>query len=353
MRFSHDKLSSFLSSNPLPNLIVIDGNEVLLVEEVLDVLRQRLKENGATERLTYAVDASFDWGIVGQAEQTMSMFAESRLLELRSLTGKFGTKGNAFLADLAKRIGDPQSDELDVFIVIVPLFSAQQRKSKWVSTAEKAGWVIDCYDVKPEQFPQWIKHRLQSRALRVEAGVVDMLSYTMEGNLLAASQAIEQLKGLSTDGGVTLSLLEKTIEDQSRFTVYSVVDSCLLGDASEVLHRLERLRGESDLSVLLVWALAKQVRELLGMVSEMQKGSSINDVMRSYRVWQNRQRMVSSALNRLSSDKLQQALQTISSLDAMSKGQLRGDVWFEIEKLCLHLCSVDKIAAIQAKPVNA
>ena len=352
MRLSVDKLSHQLNQG-LPSVLLLCGNEVLLIEEALDLLRATARNNGFTERLSYTVAAGFDWNEVGHAEQTMSLFAESRIIELRMSAGRPSDKGQ-FILDFVDNVNDAQKESNDILIIITDMLTAQQRKSKWISAIENGGWLIDCYDVKSEQFPNWVKQRLQSRALRVELGVVQLLSHTMEGNLLAAAQTIEQLKTLATDGAVTLELLEKTIADQSRFSAYSLVDSCLLGDAESMMHRLRRLRGESDVSVLLVWSLAKELRELYRMSVKVKSGSSINDVMREYRVWSNRQRMISSALKRLSNAQFARAVKKVTELDLIVKGQRYGDAWFEIEKLCLYLCGVDTLHledAVQPKAV--
>lgn len=341
MRLSVDKLSHQLSQG-LPNVLLLNGNEMLMIEESLDLLRATARNNGFTERLSYTVAAGFDWNEVGHAEQTMSLFAESRIIELRMSAGRPTDKGQ-FILDFVESINNPQIESNDILIIVTDLLTAAQRKSKWISAIEKSGWLVDCYDVKSEQFPNWVKQRLQSRALRVEAGVVELLSHTMEGNLLAAAQTVDQLKALTNDGTVTLDLLEKTIADQSRFSAYSLVDSCLLGDAQQMMHRLRRLRGESDVSVLLVWSLAKELRELFRMSVKVQNGASISSVMQEYRVWSNRQRMVSSALKRLSLAQLSRAIQKVAELDLIVKGQRYGDGWFEIEKLCLYLCGVDTL----------
>ncbi len=341
MRFSIDKLSHQLAQQT-PRVLLLNGNEVLLVEETLDQIRQHCRKAGFTERLTYSVEAGFDWNAVSHAEQTLSLFAESRCIELRINNARPGDKGSKFIIAYCN---DDSSAEpsTDILVIVTALLTKQQRQAKWVKAVEKSGWLVDCYDIKPEQFPAWIKQRLQHRALRVEAGVVDVLTYAMAGNLLAAAQTIEQLRVLSDDGAVTMELLQQTMADQSRFSVFNLIDSCLLGDSAQSLRRLQRLRSDNDSSVSLVWSLAKEVRELIKMAVLVQRGDSVSQVMQQYRVWSNRQRMVSSALHRLSVSQLQRCLQQILHVDAIGKGQQSGDAWHELEKLCLSLCGIDTL----------
>jgi DNA polymerase-3 subunit delta len=144
-----------------------------------------------------------------------------------------------------------------------------------------------------------------------------------------------------------MELLNQTLEDQSRFTVYSLVDSCLLGITDDCLHRLERIRTEADNAVLVVWSLARETRELLRMAYELNSGMNLSSVMQKNRVWSTRQRFVSAALNRLGSEELTDLLQRIVQLDAMAKGQRYGDIWHELEKLCLSYCAIETFPVVE------
>ena len=340
MRLPVDQLAHRLTQQ-FPRVLLLNGNETLLVEEALDSIRQASRQAGFTERLCYTVEGGFDWAAVSQAEQTLSLFAEARCIELRIPTAKPGDKGAQFINGFCQSVA--ADDTSDTLIIISGALTAQQRKTKWVKTVDQAGWVVDCMDVKAQQLPNWLKQRLQSRALRVEAGVVDMLAYALEGNLLAAAQTVEQLTVLSPDKTVTLELLQQTLADQSRFSVYNLVDSCLLGVPDTMLHQLQRIRSEEDNCVLIVWALARELRNLIRMATDIDNGSSVSHVMQQHRVWSSRQRMVSSALHRLSLAQLQAGLQQLSQLDAIVKGQRPGDSWHELEKLCLSLCGIGKL----------
>ena len=63
MRVSTDELAARLSSNQssLPGLLLLNGNEALLIEEALDQARQVLKTLGFSERIKYQAEAGFDW----------------------------------------------------------------------------------------------------------------------------------------------------------------------------------------------------------------------------------------------------------------------------------------------------
>jgi len=337
MRIVIDQLAQQLLKQT-PNILLLNGNETLLVEEALDRIRAHFREQGFLERLSYSVDPSFNWNELLESGENMSLFSESRLVEIRMPSAKPGTKGAKFFTELTEKLAFGNID--DAYLIITEGLNRQQRSAKWLNLIESMGLVVDVFDIKPEQLPQWLKQRFQERALRVEAGVIDALASATEGNLLAAGQIIDQLQVLATDGAVPLSLLEQTLEDQSRFSVYSFVDSCLLGVISECVHRLERIRAEDDNAVLVVWSLAKETRELLRMAHAIEKGMSMNLVLKQHRVWSTKQRFVSAALNRLNVGDISTILEQIAALDALAKGQRQGDIWLEIEKLSLRFCGV-------------
>ena len=337
MRIVIDQLAQQLQKQT-PNILLLNGSETLLVEEALDGIRVHYREQGFLERISYSIDPSFNWNELAESGQNLSLFCESRLVEIRMPTAKPGTKGAKFFTELTEKLAFGNVD--DAYLIITDGLSKQQRSAKWLSLIESAGLVVDVFDVKPEQLPRWLKQRFQARALRVEAGVIDTLASATEGNLLAAGQIIDQLQVLASDGAVPLSLLEQTLEDQSRFSVYNFVDSCLLGVLSECIHRLERIRAEDDNAVLVVWSLAKETRELLRMAHTIEKGMSMSAVLKKHRVWSTKHRFVSAALNRLKVVDISSILEQIATLDALAKGQQQGDVWLEIEKLSLCFCGV-------------
>ena len=255
-----------------------------------------------------------------------------------------GTKGSQFFANFISEVTN--QDSQDVLLLVTDYLTKQQRNAKWVKQFEQQGLLVDCHEVKVEQLPHWIKQRFQAKALRVAAGVVDALAKATEGNLLATAQIIDQLSVLSEDGGVTLDLLYQTMEDQSRFSVYHLVDSCLLGVSDQCIHRLSRIRAEADNAVLVVWSLVRETRELLKMSHQLNQGQNMNSVLQQNRVWSSRQRFVSSALHRLSYEKLLTILVSLMTVDAIAKGQRAGNIWHELEKLCSVYCGLETFSEL-------
>jgi DNA polymerase-3 subunit delta len=339
MRVAIDELAAQVKSaeSSLPRLILLNGNEPLLVEEALDAARSALKSLGFSERLKYQLEAGFDWNKLTGAGQAMSLFAERRVIEFR-VPKSLGTAGTKALTEYC---ANPPED--DLLIVLMPLLDKRQRAAKWYKAVEQVGWVCDAYDIPATQFSLWLKKRFQSRALRVESGVIEMMADQLEGNVMAAAQEVDKLKVLADDGAVTLKLVSNSLADQARFDVYALTDSCLTGDFSRVLRIKGRLQSEGLEPVIVVWALVREIRVLAALSAGLSAGQNRAALFKQHRIWSKREPAINAALQRLTHNTCYRLLEQAAHLDQTVKGQRYigvGDVWNQIEYLCAELCGI-------------
>ena len=344
MRVPVDQLAAKLQSaqDQIPPIILVNGNEPLLVEEALDELRAALKQLGFTERLKYQLEAGFDWTQITLAGMEMSLFAEKRIIELRvpKTLGQAGTKA------IIEYCETPTED--DVLVLIMPSLDNRQRQAKWLKTVDKMGWVVDSPTIAINQFAGWLKQRLQSRALRVENGVVEMLAQQLEGNVLAAAQEIDKLKVLASEGAVTLNLVSESLADQARFDVYALSDVCLMGDYTRALRIKGRLQSEGVEPVIVVWALVREIRTLALLADSIAMGQNKAMLFKQLRIWSKREQAVNAALQRLSAQQWRALLEKAAWLDQSVKGQRYqepGDIWYQIGSLCADICNVNVLRA--------
>src|SRR6202047_5220365 len=101
MRLRAEQLPGTLARG-LAGIYLVSGDEPLLVGEAADAIRAAAREAGYADRTVFFIDRSFDWDAVKQATQSLSLFAERRLFELRMPNGK-PDKGAAALIDIATR----------------------------------------------------------------------------------------------------------------------------------------------------------------------------------------------------------------------------------------------------------
>lgn len=340
MPISPEQLTRQLERELAPAYLV-SGDEPLLADECADAIRARARAAGIEERLRFDVDAGFDWDRVREATHSLSLFSARRLIELRLPTGRPGEAGAALLAELA---GHPAPD--NVLLVRTGKLDKAQRDSVWVKALEAAGPHVAVRPLDASMLPAFLTQRLQAKGLKPEEGVVELLAWHLEGNLLAAAQEVDKLAMLIGQGTVRLSDVEQSLADSARFSIYQLVDAALTGDPLVTRRILARLRTEGTEPILILWTVAREVRSLASLKLEIARGRPESTVLA--RVWQSRRALVTRAVRRGTPAQWLGFARQCAQLDRILKGRARGDVWLEMESLLLALAGLQTFSVPRA-----
>ncbi len=340
MQVNPDQLAVTLKRGLAP-VYFVHGDEPLLVREAADAIRAAALAAGVTDRQVLTVEAGFDWNALRTSTQNLSLFSERRLIELHLPTGKPGEAGAQVLMQLA---AEPPADT--VLLVIAGKLEKATRESRWAKALDAAGVTVIGWPIEAVQLPGWIARRMQARGLKAGAGVADLLAHHMEGNLLACDQEIEKLAMLygTQPGGavreISLEDIEGALSDNARFSVFTLADATLKGEAPDVARMLEHLRAEGVEPVLVLWALARELRELATLGARVGAGEPVDRVLDAARVWSRRKPLVRAALKRLPPHAWRQLLQRAAHTDRIIKGRADGSPWRALESLALAMCGI-------------
>jgi DNA polymerase-3 subunit delta len=319
----------------------ISGDEPLRVIEAADAVRSAARRDGYTEREVLTVQSGFDWNALTSAAGNLSLFAERRLIELRLPGGKPGDSGSRALRAWAEQ---PPQDTL--LLVTAGRLDQNTRRSKWLQALDAAGVVVFVWPLDADRFPAWVRARMQQRGLEPATDAVTLLAERVEGNLLACMQEIDKLYLLQGAGPVSADDVLAAVTGSARYDVYGLVDSALAGDAARSVRILQGLRGEGVAPPVVLWALSKDIRQLVSMAAVVARGESVSRVLARFHVWQNRKPQFSRALNRLPGAAAHELLRRCARLDRVIKGQAAGNDWDELLQLTLQLAGADTL------PVN-
>ena len=336
MQLKNQELATHLKSN-LSCVYLFHGGEPLLVEDSVRMLRKFSLQQGFDERLIFSLETGFDWSKFAGEFDSLSLFSEKKLIELRLPSGKPGVKGAEILADIAsKQLED------SLLVIICAKLEAGTKNSKWVKQINQSGVSVEHYPIAANQLLNWINQRARAYQLKLDADAARLLAYYLEGNLLAIDQELKKFRLFDPEHSVSVDDIKKGVEDSARFNLYSFVDTALAGQFARALRMLSSLRTEGMEPVLINWALSRETRQLLDMATEVDRGDSIQAVLKSHRVWSNRSAIVGSALKRLKLSDIQIIHQRLAYLDRMIKGRasntLKVDIWTEYEQIIMGLC---------------
>lgn len=331
MRIRPNQLSSHLERDLAP-IYLVHGAEPLQIEESLDAIRSAAKSRDHDERVVLHVDGSFDWSVLRQYQDSLSLFAQKRLIDLRMAGAKAGKPGTQALVEYAER---PNPDCL--LLVSAGALDWREQKSRWFKALESAGTSVQTWPVPVHQLPKWIATRARERGLRLADDACQALAERVEGNLLAAAQEIDKLHLLHGGREVTLADALASSGDSTRFHVFDLTDAALGGDLPRTLKILRGLEEEGTEPIYASWALAREVRSLAAMSEELSRGSGRGEVLARHRVRDKRRALVGAALDRHRPGAWPLMLRAAMRLDRVVKGAERGTAWDELEKLALML----------------
>ena len=337
MRITSNQLNAHLKQhkdNLLPVYFVC-GDEPLQLNEACDSIRKSARQSGYDERQIFHVSSSFDWDTLLAAANTLSLFSEKRLIELRIPNGKPGDKGSKALI---KYINNLPVDT--VLLIISGKIEPQSQKSKWFTHVEKTGLVCQIWPIDVAQMPAWIDQRLRAAGLTPTNDAVSLLSERVEGTLLAATQEIQKLFLMHGKKNIDANDVLDSVSDNSRFSVFALTDAALTADAARVTRILHALRSEGVEPILILWALSREIRELGTMSSEITKGATIESVLGKYHVWEKRKPQFRKSLQQHRALFWQNLLIRCGHIDKVIKGAETGNIWDELLQLSLLLTGI-------------
>jgi len=315
-------------------MYLVSGDEPLLVGEAADAIRAAARAAGYADRTVFFIDRGFAWDELRHASQSMSLFAERRLFELRMPSGK-PDKGAQQLAELAER---PPPDV--VCLVVADKLDKKASEAPWVRAVEKHGIWVPVWPVGTAALPGWLRARAKQLHVDMEPAAAQLIVDRVEGNLLAAKQELEKLSLLADGEPISADLVLRSVGDSARYDVFQLAEAAAAGEAARALHVLLGLKSEGVEPTLILWAL---VRELRGLWQARERDRLRSPVRGS--AWNLAATPSARALSRLKTLPLGRLLMQASHTDRVIKGLAMGDAWSALTSLTGGLAG-----ALQATP---
>lgn len=314
-------------------IYLVHGDEPLQLRDALDLVRSTTREQGYDERLVFDISASFDWNSLQLEASSMSLFASQRLIELRMPSGKPGKEGGRVLKEMAEN-----PTEGTILLISSEKLEAATQRTAWYKAIEKQGLIIQARQLNLQQLLDWIRQQAGQLGLSVDNEAARLLAEKSEGNMLACQQELQKLQMLSPAGTIGLDEMLNSVFDNARYNVFSLVDTALSGDGRRTQRILRHLQQEGVQPSLIVWALAREVRTLASMATQLASGQPLSAILARHRIWDNRKALVGDALRRLASGHIHRLLYELGQLDQIVKGQIREkDFWNEVTRTGLRL----------------
>ncbi len=329
MRLKPEQLADSLQKS-LGSVYLISGDEPLQIVELSDSIRQAVKKAGFVQREIFSTDTGFEWSEITTSAQSLSIFGDKKVLDVRVPSANFGNEGAKTLISYCERL---PADT--ILLITCGKLNAAGMKTKWFEAVDRVGVTIQVKPLEGDELLQWLQNRLQQRGLNSDKAGLLLLAERVEGNLLAAAQEIEKLYVLYGATSLTQAQIFDAVADSSRYDVFKLIDAILAANVNRIFKVLAGLRNEGIAPPVVLWALMREARILCKVHIELSSGKSKDMVFRNNQIWDKRVGLVDKALKRLSHNQLFEILTLSAKADRQAKGQESDDVWETILAVCL------------------
>lgn len=331
MKLYPDKLDAHLARQSAP-VYLLHGDEPYQLMQLGDKLREYARNNGYDERQVLIANEEADWATFREAADSMSLFAEKRIIELRLPTGKPGRNGSDVLKQYC---ANPATDVL--LIITSAKLDRGGSSSAWFKAIDKVGVTIAVYPIEPAKLTRWLGDKLASHGLTAAPEAVSLITERVEGNMLAAAQEVERLALLYPKGELSVEQVLAAVADSARYSIGDLVQSVLAGNSARAVRVVQGLREEAVAPVLILWALSQEIRSGARASEAVERGTGIDAALKGAGVWPSRARPLKVAMARHNAQSWLSMLRSTAHLDRLVKGHAAGDVWDSFESLCIQL----------------
>lgn len=333
MKLNANQLEQHLQRQLLPAYLV-SGDEALLVQESMAQLREAARKQGFTERERFFVESRFNWDEVLLSANSLSLFAEKKIVELHFRQGKFLAADSKAIESLLEVIG-----ENTLLLIVMPKLESGVNRSAVYKKIDAKGITLAIWPIEREKLPAWISDRLRRYQMKASSDAIKYLADNTEGNLLATQQEIEKLYLLHQQSEIDLPMMMSSISNSSRYTVFNFIDRCLQGNTQQALRTLYGLRDEGNEPLGLLAMLGRELRTLYRLKKAQAHGENLSQVMVQSGVFAMRQGLMQNALGRLSIQTIEQLLQQLYFVDQSVKGMSKDMPWLLLEQIAVQFSS--------------
>lgn len=346
VRLRPDQLKRSLERGLGP-VYLVSGDEPLQIQECLDSLRAAAREEGFAERVVLHADARFDWSALRELGESLSLFAEKRIIDLRLAGAKPDKQGAEAIKTAVER---PNPDHL--LLISAPRMDKRSFSSAWLKAIDAAGAIIQVWPVEAKRLPGWVSRRAKGCGLEVSAEACRLIAERSEGNLLACAQELDKLKLLYGDQALDVEDVLASTTDSARFSAFDLVDCVLEGNAARAVRITTALKDEGIDPLQVLGPLAWMLRSAHEIALRLEGGDSLDSVLAGgqFAVWRRHQSALERALDRNGPESWRRFILRAGAIDRLAKGtgrrtdwgvkRYRGEAWDALVELALAVCGV-------------
>lgn len=205
--------------------------------------------------------------------------------------------------------------------------------SKWIAPFKQHGQIVECRIYDERQRQQILAKQANQFGIQLTQQAWSRLLEQTQNNLLQAHQTLWRLSFLWGADELKEPLTDKQLQaglvSHSQFSVYDLSEAILTGNVQQVVKIVHALKYAKEPESLVLWVLAKDVR----LLQQLSSGQS----MQSLGIWQSKQQLYASALQRNSYTNINNWSEQLYRCDQSIKGVIKQPAWEILLQLALSM----------------
>lgn len=324
MKIYANQLTANLNKGFTPCFMLF-GDEPFQIDDARKKIKAYAKAQGVEEVIRLTQDDQFQWQDLLQHFQTMSLFAEKKLIELELTSNKVGKDGSEILKQVSTELG-----EETMLVLFGPKLESAQTKSAWFKALDKVGLYVPVYDIDGVHLSKWLQSQLSEKNLRMSPDASQYLLQYTSGNLLATAQELDKLQmAFGNDAVFELSHIQSFVADQSKYNVFQLMDAVWQQKAQQAVTIISRLKAEEFEPNILFWSFQKDLLLIHELQLARQQNSDTKTIFGRYRVWQNKQKQFVNLANMIPFETVNYAMELLGEIDKAIK-QFQGRCFYSL-----------------------
>ena len=332
IKISADQITTKLGS---PYYLII-GNDPYLQHYAKTQLKTSFKQLGFNEQLPFNIDNQTDWSTIFDSCQEMNLFSDNTLIFLdfgeNSINANITTKLNTLSEMLTAEI---------VLIISLNKITKTNENAQWYKTLSDKLVVVSCNTPDEVQLPKWLSNHLQQKQMQIEPEAIELLCYYYEGNLLALTQIVEQLKLLFPNQTITYDQVESNINDSAIFTPYHWIDAMVSHKTKRATHIMQQLKMNEFEPLILLRVIQRELILLINLKKGL-SNKSFKQIFDEYKIWQNKRSMYTSYLNRFDIKDLFNTLKRLTEIEISFKNDNQLQIWDALSALTMQFMGLNR-----------
>ena len=307
---------------------LITGGELILKQEVVENILDKLKNTGFNEKVSISQDELERVQEIASRNMGGSLFQENLILHIKHTSGKFPEKIKVFLED------EEIFKSPNIALIIESSIEKTPGSGSWIKNFDTNGLIINCSKLKTMEEKIWLKRQLNFLPKDLLPVFGGSIFQNNEANLLGQKNEVSLLKLLFLNQDKISEAKTDHIIFGSGITAFELEDLLLNRDFKKALKTINFMKEhDRQNSAPIIWIIAKVINSCL----ESLKSSNKKSALINSGVWSSKINLYLNLIKQATAKEFLSLNEEILKVDLINKGLMKAETWEQIERVILKL----------------